>query len=621
MKPILPQIKCPKDLVPLSDKELGGLCGEIREKIIEVVSENGGHLASNLGTVELTCCLERVFCEPEDKIVFDVGHQCYTHKIITGRADSFSTLRKKGGISGFPKPSESPYDPFVAGHSSTAVSVALGLADAKRLAGETGSVIAVVGDGAMTGGMCYEALNNVSESDAKVIIVINDNEMSISPNVGGISRHLAKITTQGGYFRFKDGIKKFLLAIPLIGKWLFNRAVSFRNFFKRVFIRSNMFSDMGLYYMGPVNGHDIKQLTDVFKRAKKLDRSVAILCNTVKGKGFTPAENSPVEFHSTAPFVIEKAGNGAASGPSFSAAFGDELVCLAEKEPRICAITASMCDGVGLSTFKHKFPDRCFDVGIAEQHAVTFTGALSAGGRLPFFAVYSSFLQRGFDQLIHDVAIGGLHAVFCIDRAGFVGEDGQTHCGMMDVAYISCIPGFTLYSPSSFEELRLCMRAAVAADGPVAIRYPRGSEGKRCAAQKPSTDYLRIGEGGDILLCGYGRQTEQLFNAYDLLLKQGIKADILKLTKLSPLSDDIVSIAKEYPHIVFAEEAVSGGSVGEKTAKMLLESGYRGSYKHICADGFAAQDSVLGQLTSVRLDAQSIATETMRILGGERNQT
>lgn len=591
---LLSKINSPADLKTLSNKQMEQLCSEIRREIMEVVSKNGGHLASNLGAVELTCCLEKVFCSMDDRIIFDVGHQCYTHKLITGRKNRFDTLRKEGGISGFLRPSESEYDAVVTGHSSTALSSALGLSTAKRLRGENGQVVAVIGDGAMTGGVFYEALNNAAQSPNKVVIVLNDNEMSISKNIGGMSKHLAKLTSRRSYFDFKDFVEKMLKGTPLVGKGLYRLAVHIRDFIKRFVAHSTIFTNMGLKYIGPVDGHDVGQLLAVFERAKNLDTSVVVHCFTVKGKGFTEAEDDPTQFHSTAPFIIE---NGATVTPpdrDFSAAFGQTLCKIAESDSRICAVTASMCDGTGLAEFSKRFPNRFYDVGIAEQHAVTFCAGLAAGGMIPIFAVYSTFLQRGYDQLIHDVAIAGLHVIFCIDRAGFVGADGATHQGLFDVAYFNSIPGFTVFSPANFEELDQCLKLAVGISGPVAIRYPKGIQKLE---EKSSEDPCE----GNLLAIGYGRVGINVLNA-----SRGIVA-AMKLIQIKPIEEEAVKSALNYKTILFFEEAVHAGSVGQEFLFQLQKRGFRGNFTQVCIpDEFVIHAGISSQLKKYGLDKESI---------------
>lgn len=592
---ILSKINTPADLLPLSRKQLEQLCGEIRGEILDVVSKNGGHLSSNLGVVELTCCLERVFYEPENDIVFDVGHQCYTHKLLTGRKDRFSTLRQEGGISGFLRPDESPYDRVISGHSSTALSSVLGLAAAHRISGRKGQSVAVIGDGAMTAGLFFEALNNVASSKDKVVIVINDNELSISQNVGGLSRHMAVLTSRKSYFRFKDNLKKFLTAIPLIGNALLAAATGIRNYIKTILRRDNIFTDIGIKYLGPVDGHDIKQLLTVFERAKSLDKSVVVHCITVKGKGFTRAENDPTSFHSTAPFEISAAENGSGGKKTFSDAMGQILCGFAQRDGRVCAVTASMKEGTGLHEFSERFPERFFDVGIAEQHAVTFCAGLAVGGAVPFFAVYSTFLQRAYDQIIHDVAIQGNHVVFCVDRAGFVGSDGETHNGLFDVGFLNTVPGLTIYSPDTFAQLELCMEAALAADGPVAVRYPRGGE-TAAGNGSDSCTYTYLENGSDTLAVCYGRLSSNVYRAAESLKGEGADVAFLKFVKIKPICEDAVNIIMCYKKIVFFEEAAKPGSIGETLGELLAERGYCGKYSHYCAGNGIEQQAGIASL-------------------------
>lgn len=624
---VLDAVNRPGDLTGLDRADLALLADEIRTVIIETVSQNGGHLASNLGIVELTCCLERVFSDEKDRIIFDVGHQCYTHKLLTGRKERFSSLRKKDGISGFLRPCESEYDAVVSGHSSTALSSALGIATAKKLSGEGGNVVAVIGDGAMTGGMFYEALNNVAGSAAKVVIVINNNEMSISPNVGGVAKHLAKITSRTSYFAFKDFTEKLIKAIPLIGRPIFKFLVYVRDSLKMLITRGNIFSDMGVSYLGPVDGHDIKQLLAVFNRAKKLQKSVVVHCKTVKGKGFTDAEALPEKYHSMSPFSLlhedEKDVHLHASD-CFSNVLGMELVRLAGQDKRICAVTASMCEGTGLSAFMKLYPERFFDVGIAEQHAVTFCAGLAKGGSVPFFCVYSSFLQRAYDQLVHDVAIEGLHVVFCVDRAGFVGEDGETHNGMFDLAFLSSVPGFTIYSPSGYNELRYCVERAVRQDGPVVIRYPRGAAGPVWdIADRPPYGDFRLFDGEDCLLVSYGRVFNEVCGAAERLREKGINAGLLKLLRVSPLPGEIAGIISRYRYVFVFEESVSEGSVGQKISALPPMEGFAGKRRVICraADGFISQRSTRECFADCGLDREAIFTLVSdEIAGGRRDE-
>lgn len=615
----LPKIHSPADLKQLSNRELEILSAELRERIIDVVSRNGGHLSSNLGVVELTVCMHKIFDSPRDTIIFDVGHQCYAHKILTGRGDEFASIRTEGGLSGFPKPSESQHDSFTNGHSSTSISAAVGFAAAKKLLGQPGDTIAFIGDGAMTGGLAYEGLNNIVHTGNKIIIILNDNEMSISRNVGGMSLYLSRLVSRKSYFGFKDWVERFLKAIPLVGKHLFRFAVWVKNLLRRLFFHNTIFEDMGLRYLGPVDGHNIRQVCTVLERAKQIDTSVVVHFFTKKGKGCCAAEQNPGCYHSTASFDIDHMVTEQAPVPSYSSVFGQTLCTLAAEDYRICGVTAAMCAGTGMEEYAKKFPSRFFDVGIAEQHAVTFCSAMAAGGLIPFFAVYSSFLQRGFDQLIHDAAIGNYHAVFCIDRAGFVGEDGQTHHGLFDPAYLAAIPNFTVFSPSSYEELALCMRQALRISGPVAIRYPRG--GEEATALPSVTDYyLPSPSDGRVLILAYGRLVSAAENAAIRLTSQGIEATAGKIVSLKPLDEECIKRIMAYPKVFFFEESALNGSVGQRLAAELLQRQYQGSYHHhSVGDVFLDHASIKSLLHTAGLDQEGMARTVIETLQGENN--
>ncbi len=617
-KRLLDQIHSPADLKNLSLQELELLCAELRERIIDVVSKNGGHLASNLGVVELTVGLHRVFSSPKDTILFDVGHQCYAHKILTGRKDAFSTLRTEGGLSGFPKPSESEHDPFIAGHSSTSISAAVGFAAAKKLNGQLGDVIAVIGDGAMTGGLAYEGLNNIVHAGNKVIVILNDNEMSISRNVGGISLYLSKLVSRKSYFMFKDGVERLLKSIPLIGKYLFRFAVYTKNSMRRLLLHNTIFEDMGLRYLGPVDGHNMRQVLTVLQRAKHVKESVVVHFYTKKGKGCPAAEQNPGSYHSTSSFDIDHMVTEQAPVPSYSSIFGQILCRLAKGDSRICGVTAAITAGTGMEQFAKQFPDRFFDVGIAESHGVTFCSALAAGGMIPFFAVYSSFLQRGFDQLIHDAAIGNMHVIFCIDRAGFVGEDGATHHGVFDPTFLSAIPNFKIYSPSSYAELERCMEQAVHESGPIAIRYPRGAEQE--TALLPVLDYfIPKPAQGRVLLLTYGRLVSDAEKAAAQLNAVGIGTVAGKLVQIKPISDECLDRIQEYPIILFFEEAVEEGSVGQRIATRLLERGYRGQFIHrSTGDRFLDHASIKSLLRIAELNADAMVQAVKEIFDNQK---
>ena len=470
---LLPGIKSPRDLDGLTKEELYELADEIRRYLVSVVSKTGGHLASNLGVVETTIALEKVFDFKEDRLVLDVGHQSYVHKLLTGRAEQFDTLRRRGGIAGFPKTNESEYDAFNTGHSSTSISAAIGIMRADKILGRNRKVVALIGDGALTGGMAYEALDDVGQQKLPLIVVLNDNEMSISDNVGGLSRHLAKMRSARGYRGFKKGFSRALKRIPKIGNWLSDRFEGLKNRIKYFILPNVLFEELGFLYLGPINGHDIEALTEVFEHAKQLDVPVVIHTITKKGKGYKPAEKNPEKFHGIGKF--DEATGESRSTFGNSAIFSEELCALAEEDETVAAITAAMASGTGLDSFKERFPDRFFDVGIAEQHAVTMAAGLGIAGVKPVFCVYSSFLQRGFDQLAHDVCLQNIKVVIGVDRAGLVGADGETHHGIYDISYLMALPNMKILSPSSVEELRASLRWAVKyCDSPCAIRYNRG---------------------------------------------------------------------------------------------------------------------------------------------------
>ena len=572
--PLLEQLHSPKDLKELTLPQCEALCEEIRSLLIETVSKTGGHLASNLGSVELTVAMHRVFSSPEDKFVWDVGHQCYTHKILTGRLDQFSTLRQENGISGFPKPKESEHDSFISGHSSTAISVACGMAEGMRLHGDnTHFAIAVVGDGAMTGGLSYEGLNNAGKSGNNLIVILNDNEMSISKNVGALARYLSSMRSSEGYVRTKKAVERRLNRTAVIGPSVAKVIKNSKSVVRDVLLQSaTIFEDFGFVYLGPVDGHNLQDLEEALLAAKEYHRPVFLHVHTVKGKGYGPAEENPGEYHGISKFDIET-GNPEVSGTdSYSDVFGKELVRLAEQDSRICAVTAAMEHGTGLHHFARRFPNRYYDVGIAEQHAVTFSAALASAGELPVFAVYSSFLQRAYDQLMHDVAIGGMHVVLGIDRAGVVGEDGETHHGLYDVSFLSTVPGAVIYAPACYDELRLCLRRALYRDkGLACVRYPRGADKTVFDKSALNTEYTHIsGKKTDTLYISYGRVYDNLYRAAKRAAEDGTHCDLLKLTRIFPLADGMIEIAMSYAHVVFLEEAYYYGGISQLFGDLLL---------------------------------------------------
>lgn len=579
------ELNLPYDLKQLDYDQCTDLCRNVREMLIETVSNNGGHLSSNLGTVELTLALHRIFNSPDDKIVFDVGHQAYTHKILTGRFNEFHTLRKKDGISGFCKPSESVHDPVITGHSSTAVSSAFGIACAMKANGSRNYAIAVVGDGAFTGGMAYEGLNNAGKSDVNLIVVLNINEMSISKNVGGMAKYLSTMRHKDSYIKTKGVVEKSLNKLPIVGLPIKNALRNSKNMFKNLVLSTTIFESLGFEFVGPIDGHDLKELEDGFRAAKSKKRPVVVAVNTVKGKGYSYAEENPGEFHGIGSFEIETGNPDVVAKDSYSSVFGLELLSFAKEDDRICAVTAAMKYGTGLQYFAKAFPDRFFDVGIAEEHAVTFCSGLSAMNKIPVFAVYSTFLQRCFDQLIHDVSIAGNHIVIGIDRAGIVGDDGETHNGIFDIPLLTSVPNVKIYSPSNYGELKRCLYNAVYKDaGIVAVRYPRG----KSSADNNSnvTDYVYSNNNCKNLVVTYGRLYNNVSIAAEKVNSDGLKVDILKLVNVFPITDEIKNIIGKYENVLFFEESAFNGSISQKLAAEL------GNISCFAIDGYVKQMTV-----------------------------
>lgn len=604
---LLRYINNPDDLKKINQNDIPELCNEIRNCILETVSKNGGHLASNLGSVELTVALHRVFSAPMDAIVFDVGHQCYAHKLLTGRFNDFSTLRQENGVSGFMRPTESEYDAITTGHSSNSISAAYGIYKAKSVLGEKGTAVAVVGDGAFTGGMAYEALNNAGDEKGNFIVVLNDNEMSISKNVGSLAKYLTVIRSRPNYYKFKEGFSDFLLKIPLIGKFLQHAFSKLKLLLKDAIYHSNFFEDLGFHYLGPVDGHDEKKLEEIFEIAKAKDEPVIVHVMTVKGKGYKFAEEQPNNYHGVSAFDLEKGVN-IPKTDDFSSAFGDALCALAEKDNKICAITAAMKNSTGLKDFSKKYTDRFFDVGIAEQHAVTFATGLAKGGMRPVFAVYSSFLQRGFDQIIHDAAIANVPITICVDRAGFVGEDGETHQGVFDTAFLSQIPNVKIYAPSNYKELSVMLEKAIYEDGVSVVRYPRGQE-ISADMEVNDEDYSVLSDGENAVLT-YGRLVPF---ALDATKKVGNTA-LIKLNVINPLNADLKDELKKYNKIFFFEEGIKQGGIGEHLSQLLHDAGIKCEYINTSVDGkFISSATVNSQLKKYSLDADSM----IKIIKGE----
>lgn len=605
---ILSWVNSPKDIKKLNTDELNDLCAEIRELLISTVSKTGGHLASNLGVVELTVALHKVFNSPVDQIVFDVGHQCYTHKILTGRKNEFSTLRTEGGISGFTRPVESEHDIFSSGHSSTSISAAVGLARAKQIKGEKGKVIAVIGDGALTGGLAYEALNNSGNDNSNLIVILNDNNMSISRNVGSMAKNLTTIRTSPRYVTFKSKIQRGLARIPKIGTQISRTFTYINSKIRKKIYHATFFEDLGFRYYGPIDGHDIDALIDVLKAAKAHNHSVLINVNTVKGKGYNPAEKNPTQFHGIGKFDINT-GEPKSSGKNFSSTFGETICKFAEHDGRICCVTAAMAEGTGLCEFADKYPQRFFDVGIAEQHAVTFSSGLAKNGMIPVFAVYSTFLQRSYDQLIHDIAMQGLKVIFAVDRAGFVGEDGESHQGVFDTAFLNSVVGLTIFAPSFYNELGAMLYESIyKTDGASAIRYPRGNERYMPENYEYNhQSYSVFGDkSADNCIVTYGRLFSECCQAYENL----DNTFLVKLNKIKPIDESVINELKLCKDIYFYEEGIRSGGIGETFASILLENNIKAEFHHIAVnDEFIRQASVDSQLKHYKMDCQSIIEE------------
>lgn len=603
----LADLRLPQELKQLSYAQCQALCKEIRTELVSTVSKTGGHLASNLGVVELTLALHRCFDSPQDKIIWDVGHQSYTHKLLTGRMAQFATLRQEGGLSGFPKPEESEHDAFISGHSSTSVSVACGVAASMRLQErDQNYAVAVIGDGAMTGGMFYEGMNNGGKARSNLIVILNDNHMSISKNVGALAKYLATIRSKAGYVRTKWAVERTLDKTPVVGKPLAKALKGSKDLLRNtLYQQTTMFDNLGFVYLGPVDGHNQQALEEVLQVAKSYHRPVLVHVTTVKGKGYMPAEKNPGEYHGISKFDVLTGNPEISTDECFSTVFGRELAELGQKDHRLCAVTAAMKYGTGLQYFASQFPERFFDVGIAEQHAMTFCASLATMGQVPVFAVYASFLQRAYDQMLHDVAISRAHVVLGIDRAGIVGEDGETHQGLYDIPLLTTIPGATIYAPACYGEVRLCLRQALYTDtGLACVRYPRGTEYPDVDRSALNTNYTLRQNGGAVLLVTYGRLTSQLYAAQASLAAAGIPCDTLKLTKIFPLAEELIAKLLPYRRIFFFEEATKHGGISSVLGELLLEAGYAGRYSRVAVDGLVKQASVARALELAGLSAE-----------------
>lgn len=573
---VLDSINKANDIKNVPVEELPLLASEIREFLIEHISHTGGHLASNLGTVELTMAMHLSFDLPEDKLVWDVGHQAYTHKLLTGRKEGFDSLRQYGGMSGFPKRRESECDSFDTGHSSTSISAGLGYVKARDLSGGHNYVVSIIGDGALTGGLALEALNNAAENQSNFIIVLNDNNMSISPNVGAISSLLTGIRGDNAYRDINDNVKSSLKKIPVYGDKIVSHVQKAKSGIKQLFLPGMKFEDMGITYLGPVDGHDIGKLCKLFKIAKKMNTSVIVHVITEKGRGYEPARLKPEKFHGVSPFDVVTGKPVAAAKTSYTEVFSRKICDMAQKDNRIVAITASMAAGTGLSRFQKRFPLRFFDVGIAEEHAVTFAAGLAAGGLKPYFAVYSSFLQRGFDEILHDVCIQGLPVVFMIDRAGLVGSDGETHQGIYDYSYMNIIPGMTVMAPKNRLELMDMMEFANSFDGPVAIRYPRGSVSDIFSDIKNEISYgkaERIYDGEGTAILTIGASVEEGAQVYKLLKERGENPSLINARFENPIDIGLIKeLENKHEKLLTIEENITAGGFGMNVLRAVNEN-------------------------------------------------
>lgn len=618
---ILPNINCHEDLLALTQVEQVQLCQEIRNFLIENVSRTGGHLAGNLGVVELTVALETVYDTRVDRLVFDVGHQSYVHKLLTGRREQFPTLRQFGGLSGFPKPSESETDSFVAGHASSSVSIALGMARARTLQHQPYQVVALIGDGATTGGMAYEGLNDAADSKEPIVIVLNDNEMSIGKNVGGISHHFSKLRSSEKYLGVKRWYRSTLYGIPG-GKRVYLFSSRAKNRIKHFLLQTTIFENMGFKYFGPVDGHDLGDLISVLRAARDLQEPALVHVVTKKGKGYAPAEEDPAKFHGIGKFDPTTGKKFAPKVPTFSDSFGDTLVALAEENSKICAITAAMPGGTGLLKFMNRFPERLFDVGIAEEHAVSMAGGLAKQGMVPIVAIYSTFLQRGYDQLMQDVAMLHLHVVLAIDRAGLVGDDGPTHHGVFDVGFLRQIPGMRILAPASLTEQRQMLTWAIRdCDGPVAIRYPRGAQGAYTDSAWDGAGQLCLHRTGeDVTLITYGTVINPVLDAADKLKKDGIHSTVLRLMELSSFPvEEILSAMPASRRVVIIEETATNSGIMQSLGWQLHRRcpGCQISGIDLGAD-FVPHGAQQRLYAHCGLDADSIAKYISGVLGNEK---
>ena len=608
---MLEKINSPEDLKKLNIEEKEQLAKEIREYILNVVSENGGHLASNLGVVELTIALHSVFNVPTDKIVWDVGHQTYVHKILTGRREQLKTIRKLDGLAGFPKTNESDCDCFNTGHSSTSISAALGMARARDLEGKNNSVIAVIGDGALTGGMALEALNDVGYSNTKMTVILNDNEMSISKNVGGLNMFLSKLRTKKLYAKSSLSAKKVILKIPVVGKPFVKIVQRVKRSIKQLIIPKMFFEDIGFTYLGPVDGHNIEQLQNIMKLSKQVEAPVLIHVLTKKGKGYKIAEENPDKFHATSPFDIETGKSKKEKKPDYSKVFGEKIVEMAKKDSRIVAITASMKDGTGLTKFQKEFPNRFFDIGIAEQHALGMAAGMAKEGMIPIVPIYSSFYQRAYDQVIHDIALQNLPVIMCVDRAGVVGADGETHQGTLDMAFFRIVPNLTIMAPKDFKELEDMLEFAVKLNKPVVIRYPRGGEEK---TKLEKHEELKLGkaeilkEGKDITIVAIGKRVAKAMEIAEKLKQNEIDAEVINARFLKPLDKETIKTSIEKTkNVITMEDGTEINGLGTAVEELIVEENLQNIKfkKYAWPDEFIRHGSV-EELEKIYCDFDSI---------------
>lgn len=615
---ILERINQVNDIKKLNWDELEVLAGEVRQFLVEKVSENGGHLASNLGVVELTIAMHLAFSLPEDKMIWDVGHQAYTHKILTGRKQEFDSLRKYEGMSGFPKRKESDCDAFDTGHSSTSISAGIGYVEARDLLKEDYKVVSVIGDGSLTGGMAFEALNNAAQLKSNYVIILNDNNMSISENVGGLSRYLDGIRTAEFYSDLKKGVSDTLSRVPVVGKSIVSSIRKTKNSIKQFFVTGMFFEDMGITYLGPIDGHDTKKLYRTLCEAQKMEQAVLVHVLTKKGKGYAPAERQPSKFHGISPFdIVTGAVKEKKEKDTYTDVFSKVMQSIGEKEDRVVAITAAMKDGTGLGAFQRKYPKRFFDVGIAEGHAVTFAAGLAAAGLRPVFAVYSSFLQRGYDQIVHDVCMQNLPVVFAIDRAGLVGSDGETHQGVFDVSFLNHIPNMTILAPKNKWEMADMLRFAVTHDGPIALRYPRGTAYDGLQEYR---ELITLGKSEviyqekDIAIFSVGHMMEEAVRVYELLKQKGYSCSLINSRFVKPMDREILqSMSETHKLFVTIEEGVRTGGYGESVAFYVMQEALPTKVLvNAIEDQYVEHGDIASLRKEILLSAEAIVEKTIR---------